>query len=81
MAYRIEVRGPEVLGGGATPDEFYGVGEWGPAIYGTLNRSGMTNEEASTFSTAELARLGYLALLAFVVPMAPSLEFRIIEVP
>lgn len=81
MPFILEVRGPEVLGGGATPDEFYGVGEWGPAIYGTLNRSGMSNEEASTFSTTELARIGHLALLAFIVPMAPSLEFRIREVP
>ncbi len=80
MAWQLQVRGPDVFGGGATPDEHYGAGEWGPAVFGVLNESGLTDYDASTFSTAELARIVQLALLPFRLSVAPSLEFRIVEV-
>jgi hypothetical protein len=76
MAYRLEVRGGDVLGGGMTPDERYGVGVWGPAIMGVLNVTNLTDEQASEFSTEELARMA-LILLYPLTSLAPSCEFRI----
>lgn len=79
VAYRIEVRGGDVLGGGSTPDELYGEGVWGPAVFGVVNRTGLSDVEASTFTTEELAQLALLALVPLLLN-GPTLETQIVEV-
>jgi hypothetical protein len=78
MSYILEVRGSDVMPqGGATPEELYGAGVWGPAIYGAANRSGLSDEAASTFESRDAA----FALSVVLIFLSPSLETRIRELP
>lgn len=74
----VEVRGNEVYPtGGATPEEEYGAGIWGPAVFGNANRTGLASTDASTFTTEEQARV----LLIHLTMAVPSgLDFRIREI-
>lgn len=78
MPFQVQVQGGDAAVGdyGATPDEAYGVGEWGPAIMGPANQSGNSDAEESTFTTAELARTMRITLVLH----RPSLAFRVVEV-
>lgn len=78
MPFIVEVRGHELYPtGGNTPQEEYGENTWGPAIYGPLNRTELTAEQASTFSSEENARN---ALLTITVAQPNTLEYRIREI-
>ncbi len=79
MKWIVEVRGPEVTpGGGPTADEKYGEGQWGPAIFGTCNRDGLSDEDASSFETRDAA---YAFYLTAVITFSTSLEIRMREMP
>lgn len=79
---RLEVRGEGVMGPGETPNERYGDGVWGPAIYGHLKmhfcRTGLSDDLASQFSTQELGELAIIAIMAHV-GADNVLEFRVVQ--
>lgn len=76
MSFILEIRGSDIVpSGGSTPDELYGPGNWGPAIYELANRTGLSDEEASTFESRDTAYL----LSVILIYLAPTLETRIRE--
>lgn len=65
MAWIVEVRGPDCLPlGGSSPDEQYGLGEWGPALFGPNNVTELSDAAASSFQDEGAARV-LLLLLVF----------------
>lgn len=81
MSFILEIRGPEVPpAGGSTPDETYGEGVWGPAIFGPANRSGLSDAAASTFESQEAAyALSVSLCYVFASTLAANLETRVRE--
>lgn len=79
MPYQVQTRGGSVIGalGGPTPDELYGVGVWGPAIYDVNNRTQLDAAAASSYDTLDGAR----ALEQVLFLQYPANEYRIIETP
>lgn len=67
MAYQIQVRG-----------EWAGsVGGWRPAVSGSVNQTGLSDEHASTFASEIEAEA---ALVALVREGAHEAELRIVEI-
>jgi hypothetical protein len=58
MPFLVVATGSETFPwAGATPNEQYGQGQEGPALYGPGNKTGLGDEAACTFPTEPEARL------------------------
>jgi hypothetical protein len=79
MPWMLEVRGNDTLPlGGATPDEQFGLGVWGPAFFGANNVTGDSDANASTFTSLDAARL---ALFVYMCSWHGANEFRVRTLP